>query len=311
MLIRLPVPGGWYGENLVTGEYAVSLFDQYAVMTHAGRVDIARDLLYTRCATNPFRFAGQDHFGTQNYEVTAGVGRDVGPSFGVNPVIYRDGVLVQASQSHQGYRFVSDSGVLVTGDESMFDSLNNVHEFTDTGGFRVGQGHDSGCHVVCPDGAVRVLEQGHCTFVRVNRLNDNFAITVVKQLERQTILFWLDKSDILQLPIYRPAVGSPVNPPQPPAKPIPQPPPVEKPKETMKNKDQVRADIDELIRFYNDPDGLNRAARGIPSPVTFNDPAITDWFTLAVMLPVEEVKRRIRSFPEYKEQHPSDLSEVP
>lgn len=77
-------------------------------------------------------------------------------------------------------------------------------------------------------------------------------------------------------------------------------------KETLlvvKNKDQVRADINELIRFYMEKDGLNRGARNLPPPVVFNDPAITDWFTLAVMQPVDEIKRQIRQFPEWKAEH--------
>ncbi len=85
-------------------------------------------------------------------------------------------------------------------------------------------------------------------------------------------------------------------------------PPIQSPPEEPmpKSKDQVRADINELIRFYNESDGLNRAARGQSSPVVFNDPAITDWFTLAVMQDVEDIKRQIRAFPEYKTQHPND-----
>jgi hypothetical protein len=37
-----------------------------------------------------------------------------------------------------------------------------------------------------------------------------------------------------------------------------------------------------------------------------DDPATWDWVALALTTDVAEVKRRIRQFPEYKEQHPSD-----
>lgn len=73
-----------------------------------------------------------------------------------------------------------------------------------------------------------------------------------------------------------------------------------------KSKDEIRADITELIRFYNEPDGLNRAARGRPSPVSIDDPAIFDWVALAVIEPIEQVKARIRQFPEWKDQHPGE-----
>jgi hypothetical protein len=70
--------------------------------------------------------------------------------------------------------------------------------------------------------------------------------------------------------------------------------------------DEVRARIAEIVRFYNEPDGLNRRARGIPSPITVDDPAIWDWVALALTADVEEVKRRIRQFPEWKDQHKAD-----
>jgi hypothetical protein len=73
-----------------------------------------------------------------------------------------------------------------------------------------------------------------------------------------------------------------------------------------KTNDEVRRDIEELVRFYNEPDGLNRAARGIPSPITIDDPAFWDWVALSVTTPIEQVKARIRTFPEYKEQHPPE-----
>jgi hypothetical protein len=74
----------------------------------------------------------------------------------------------------------------------------------------------------------------------------------------------------------------------------------------VKTNDEVRRDIEELVRFYNEPDGLNRAARGIPSPITIDDPAFWDWVALAVTTPIEQVKARIRTFPEYKDQHPPE-----
>lgn len=512
MIIKKVIAGGWHGYALPNGSYAVALRGQ-------GRIECrdftlpAPELLYVVCNNGPLglQIAGQEHFGTRNREWDGNSWTDVGPSFGVYPVIYKGQDLVQVpvGASHQGYRFVSDSGELVTGDQSMFDPVSQIHEYTDTGGFRIGQGHDSRCHVLGTDNVVRVLEEGECTFIRTTRDWDNFAVTIVKLKEGKTVIYWLTRDDLLQLPIFSPAVGLPkverklwagwfefspnykaprncvvavrnissnateptiitdetagmtgqilgkfisgdtvadvsrkaydavqrpivywdarVWPELPdtpegswvclqayclkdetPAEfeanirrivadtlqrtrngqslalvcqqytsnltqttdlksliPVylrlardypqivallmfsdsgratglqdhpelidywkeamrsiqtpdivpynkeeseePEKPEEEEPTEPMpKNKDQVRADIDELIRFYNEPDGLNRAARGIPSPIIFNDRAITDWFTLAVMFPVEEVKRQIRRFPEYQEQHPSD-----
>lgn len=80
------------------------------------------------------------------------------------------------------------------------------------------------------------------------------------------------------------------------------------------NKDDVRDGSNEIIRFYNEPDGLNRAARGIPSPIDVHDQACWDWVALytthlahgksmdeALKLVIDQIK----TFPEYKEQHPN------
>jgi hypothetical protein len=68
----------------------------------------------------------------------------------------------------------------------------------------------------------------------------------------------------------------------------------------------IRAIRNELVRFYMDPDGLNRRARGIPEPIVYHDRGIEEWDAVALAHGVEEAKRQIRTFPEYKEQHPDE-----
>jgi hypothetical protein len=102
-------------------------------------------------------------------------------------------------------------------------------------------------------------------------------------------------------PVNRPWLA-PIEPDGIPDEPEPdEPPPPPQPK--TKTKDEIRAAIVELKRFYDEPDGLNRKARGVPSPVTVDDPAFWDWVALAVLEPIEQVKDRIRQFPEYKDNH--------
>ena len=84
--------------------------------------------------------------------------------------------------------------------------------------------------------------------------------------------------------------------PPPPTPPSPEPP-------MAKSHDQVKADVTELIRFYNAPDGLNRQARGLPAPLIVTDPAVFDWCVLLLTQTIEGVKQQIRQFPEYREQH--------
>lgn len=89
------------------------------------------------------------------------------------------------------------------------------------------------------------------------------------------------------------ANGVPVTPAKPPTN-----PPINR------DKDVIRAACNELIRFYNDPDGLNRKARGILSPIVINDQAIFDWFAVYLSgKSLDQVKDEIRQFPEYKQQH--------
>ena len=74
----------------------------------------------------------------------------------------------------------------------------------------------------------------------------------------------------------------------------------------------IRAIRDELIRFYMEPDGLNRRARGLPDPIVFHDRGIEEWDAVAVSDAtvngvahgIETAKAQIKTFPEYKEQHP-------
>lgn len=76
------------------------------------------------------------------------------------------------------------------------------------------------------------------------------------------------------------------------------PPPVVTPAPVGKSRVQVHADIRELVRFYMEPDGLNRRARGQGL-----DEGIADWFTLAAFDPIEDIKNQIKQFQEYKDQH--------
>ncbi len=95
--------------------------------------------------------------------------------------------------------------------------------------------------------------------------------------------------------------------------PIP-PVPVEPTKPPISvNKDDVRDGTYKIIAFYNEPVGLNRAARGVVSPLVVNDGAMFDWQALYVTYlaqgdnqeqALKKVFDQIKTFPEYKEQHP-------
>lgn len=337
------LPGCWYLDSLPSGEYAGIIPTERVVHTHQGLTPYPDDEPLWLVLTNqPFlRFMGQGHGTPFTYEWVEGRGWDTEPpACGVWALIYD-----AQGQPHiakcapptgsQGWRYVAPDGTLVTGDVTLA-LLHGLLEWTDLSlaqdrTLLVGQGHDAGGVRVWADNQLRLLHPGGCFNIRAkyNPALDRVSISFYEVAADGLCgwVYWMSLAELRGLPpadVAGPPTHQPPDlpppvpepPPRVPAPPDPVPPhhpgpapspapPKERP---MKNKDQVRADINELIRFYNEPDGLNRRARGIPSPVVFNDPAITDWFTLAVMQDVEDIKRQIRAHPggEWQQQHPGE-----
>lgn len=217
-MVRKVIPGGWYGEAGIGGTYAVAIKDAKRVETHAGPVDTSpRDLLWLRRTDvgGVAKFAGQEadrpgHQGDGNYEYP--LNARVGDSFGVNPVIYLpNGVLKQVipGESHQGYRFVDDSGRVVTGDETL------PLEWTALGGVKIRQGQDSGC-VVEVDGISRVLDPGEAFAIRMTHSGEDYAIAFYQRFPVQTVLVWASKSELERLVEEVVLTPVPVPPPPPP-----------------------------------------------------------------------------------------------
>jgi hypothetical protein len=339
VIVRETFAGAWYADALPTGEYAV-LFPHDVVFdanynlivrasgkmeTHLGAFDLpdADEPLYHRITdVGRFEIGGQAHYSRSTWIWTPDTWwTPRGPACGVSPVIYdRLGVLHMSDCSigSQGWRYVQDDGTptgkLITGDNT-YGPLHALNEFTDLGdGLIIGQGNpDAGAPAAAAllwDGAHhRMLEDGPCRFIRVSRDGDRLAIATWKQ-GFGAVLLWLTVADLRALPmVEKPGPApAPVPVPAPPAPiptptPPPRPAPPKEPPVPAKTNDQVRADIAELVRFYNDPDGLNRAARGIPPPIAVDDPAFWDWVALSVTTPIEQVKARIRTFPEWVENH--------
>jgi len=93
----------------------------------------------------------------------------------------------------------------------------------------------------------------------------------------------------------------------------PIPEPIPNPPSTHIDKEDVRNGCNIIIAFYNQPIGLNRAARGIPSPIDVHDQAAWDWVAMFLTEmangktmdeALNVVINTIKTFPEYKEQHP-------
>lgn len=238
---RVEVPGGWYGEALPTGEYAVAIRDQKKVKTHLGMLDVEHDLLFVRVsAVGGFRFAGQDQAGGGNFEYRDGKPIRVGDSFGVNPVLYlSNGTLLQCpvGESHQGYRFQDLNGRIWTGDETYNDPVDKLSEWTQLGGVLFGQGQSASAGAIVQiNGKQHVLEPGFCYFIRVQISGDQFAIAIVKLQEKKTVLLWMSRQELEQLPL----VGEVINPPPPPVYDPPPPAPPQSPMDFPNHLDVVQ-----------------------------------------------------------------------
>src|SRR5436190_1040023 len=125
---RILVPGGWYGDHLLSGDWVVTVKGSH-MQTSLGRVDFpvgeAFGLVTPRAtALGGFRFAGQAHdlVGVTWEWLESSGWHQLGPANGVNAAIYDlAGVLHCAGvETSQGYRYVTPDGTpggkLVLGD---------------------------------------------------------------------------------------------------------------------------------------------------------------------------------------------------
>lgn len=207
-MTRKDFPGGWYGDALPDGRYAVLIKGQ-RVDTHLGPVSLpGEDILFLDVApTTPFKVAGQSQNGRGTLESReGGQFQVVGSSFGVLPNIYLpNGDLLLATASHQGFRYIDDNGRPVTGDESQRDPETGLNEFTKTGGVTVGFA-DNGIHIVY-NGVRRVVTPGD-TYgsytVKFSRAGDSFSLFYHDRATLSSHAIWFTRDEISQFPVFSP-----------------------------------------------------------------------------------------------------------
>jgi hypothetical protein len=169
---------------------------------------------------------------------------DCGPTHGVGTCAFGRGVLCfsilpdtfrsldldtwEVTEGHaafgsQGIRYVNDQNQPVPGDAAMFDGT--VHEFTDRGDVRVGQGHDYGTLI---NG--RLLEGGDCYFPKFKRDGDRLGIYIVQFKQGRGVGHLLTRAEVDAIP--PPFVDPPLPPiPDPPLPPEPEPVSLQAPNE--------------------------------------------------------------------------------
>lgn len=127
----------------------------------------------------------------------------------------------------------------------------------------------------------------------------------------QTVrLLLASEADLRALPpvaLVPDPVDQPNNPPTKEDPPTNEPRPVHPGKEVMpKTKDEVRAVIDRIFKFYVSQEGLQRTTPPIDYPGA--DPAFWDWVALGLAQSPEEVERQIRNHVggEWQRKHPHE-----
>ena len=267
-MIRKVIDNAWYGEGVLDFSYAVLLLDKSLIQTNFANIPIDpldRNVLFLRCWSGivkgvaVFKMAGQSHLNTVsrgNVEWTSLTKKwnKVGDGYGVNTVLYDNlGNLIQGSLGFgsQGLRYFD--GKVFTGDDTYYDQKNQLSQWSECEGIRVGQDQSTdNCVVVIADKdgnqKKRLLEFGSCRNIHFTGKNNQYAITVGKPFELKTIFYWISRDELLKLPVL---VVVPV--------PIPIPPIENKPPMIVPNRSQ---DLNTFKSSYgnvaNDDDSKRR-----------------------------------------------------
>lgn len=227
----------WYSEAYPNGNYVVTSFLQKILTINNIPVPIGKDLLWTRMSPAG-KVAGQDHDGLFNFEYVNNQLIQRNRSFSVNPLIYKGEQLIEVAlgDSHQGWRYIDDSGALISGDASFADPSRVIGEYTTHGDITVGQ---SGFNVVALYNNKRhIINAVGASAIRFNRQGNDLAIAYYNTPSQTAFIHWLNTSELVLLPEHH--LG------QPPVIP-PEKPPIEPPKMPVEN---AAADLNEFHIQY-------------------------------------------------------------
>lgn len=203
---RLEFPGAFYGDASPSGAYAVNI-PGVGVKTHLGTFPVpgGDSILFVRMTeVGEFKFAGQSQTGRGTWEWTQSKGYTLLTTLacGVSPVIYDlQGVLhiSNCSIGSQGWRFVTDAGVLMTGDQTYADAARNVWEWSTYLDLTIGQGGNGGAVAIRP-GDRRVIEPGDCRFIRVAHIGTKFSAAINEFPLHRLVILVFDESELVNFP---------------------------------------------------------------------------------------------------------------
>ncbi len=205
---RLQFDGAWEGDCLPGGAF-VAAYPDRRLMTHQGTWHTSDWIRYPRLSPVTGFVAGQT-------QAEGGVGRileiradgetDLGQACGNSATLYGpDGTLYRnhdcaAPYYGQGFRyFDATSNRAVPAWETYIDSSRQIYEYTSIGAITIGQGPESGVHILT-NGRRYLLEPGTTTVVRFSQQGDQIAVGTFRHDITAFVAIWLTVAEIAALP---------------------------------------------------------------------------------------------------------------
>lgn len=236
----MTVAGGWYGRNLVGGEFACLVIGSHIASTY-GDVPLPvsekpddkgpqnalyleatslNDAFYLACVGNKDDFAwfwtGAEWrntgvkgagmkpvaFNGQDLYVATGQVIEV---FNIPDLTHRGTLPISTGSG--GIQHVRPDGTVVTGDANYAGPT--LSQWTQIGDVTVGQSYDGDKAIIEYDRERYLLDPDECKWIKLDRDREDLAITCVKQAAGKTDFYWLTAAEIPMLPLDSQAPSPP------------------------------------------------------------------------------------------------------
>jgi hypothetical protein len=233
MIVRTVIPHGWYVDvDGVDGAYAALITDTH-IQTATGTIPLPNNppenVLYVRAFGG--KVCGVGNRSDLAWEWDGAVWIAYQLISGVSPCIYDlygHLLLAPTSVGSQGYRYVDEANLPVSGDDTYNSAtplaqsygLEGLWEWTKQGDLFVGQNSADECVIVGPIGR-RLLDSKVSRFIRFIRSGDRCAVGIWHPEENHAEVITFAVADIASLPIEDLTPPEPpIDPPDPPEVPV-------------------------------------------------------------------------------------------